>query len=57
MGFHSWVFVHEITGSRGSCWNARSLGRGLELLPRDIANANALKQACMIVFLIFYMIP
>ena len=39
------VFFHAVTfaDARGSCLNMRSTGRGFKLLPRDMANTNALK--------------
>ena len=50
------MFFHALTfsGSRGSCLDTRPPGRVFKLLPRDPANANALKQTCLIVILAFY---
>ena len=51
------VFSLTFAGSGGSCLNTKALGRVFNLLPRDPANVNALKQTCLIVILAFYMIP
>ena len=52
------MFFHALTfaGSRGRCLNLRPLRWMFKLLPRDLANVNALKQTCLIIILAFYMI-
>ena len=41
-------------GSRGSCLNARPLGRVFKHRPRDPASVNAMKQTCVIVILAYF---
>ena len=50
------MFFHALTfaGSRGSCLNARPLGREVKHRPRDPASVNAMKQTCVIVILAYF---
>ena len=45
-------YALTFAGSRGSCLNTRSLGRVFKHRPRDPASVNAMKQTCVIFYLI-----
>ena len=53
MGPYIFSYALTFAVALGSSLNPGPPGRGLKLLPRDIANVNALLQICLIVILAF----
>ena len=50
-------FINLHLRCQGSCLNRRRLGRGFKYLLRDPASVNTLKLTCVIINLVFYLIP